>query len=229
MNQNTSLLEIGCGEATTLAGVVNRLNPQPNKVFGFDISWSRCVHANKWLNEKKVNAEIFVSDLFEIPFQDSSIDIVYTSHSLEPNGGQELLALKELLRVARRKVVLIEPLFELASTAAQKRMEEHGYVKNLKGVAESLGFSVSHYGLLDFIENPLNPSGMLVIDKTDCVNESLDHSLWRCPMTHFPLEKVNECFYSAEGGILYPIVEGVPMLHQKNAIIGSAFEAMTKR
>jgi ubiquinone/menaquinone biosynthesis C-methylase UbiE len=40
-------------------------------------------------------------NIFSLPFLHNSIDIVYTSHSIEPNGGKENLLLKELYRVAR--------------------------------------------------------------------------------------------------------------------------------
>ncbi|ODN65364.1 hypothetical protein A9E74_02832 [Methylophaga muralis] len=80
-----------------------------------------------------------MADLFEIPLADSSVDIIYTSHSLEPNGGREEAALKELLRVARRAVILFEPIYELGNVEAQLRMDTHKYVKQLKNVAENLG------------------------------------------------------------------------------------------
>ncbi len=40
----STVLEVGCGEATTLAGVLNRLSSSPRHALGFDISWSRCAH-----------------------------------------------------------------------------------------------------------------------------------------------------------------------------------------
>jgi hypothetical protein len=108
---------------------------------------------------------VFVGDLFRIPLADNSIDVIYTSHSLEPNVGREALAINELLRVARKVVVLVEPLYELAPENAKKRMAEHGYVRGLKTTAEKLGANVVEYGLLDICSNPLNPSGVVLIVK----------------------------------------------------------------
>ncbi|MDR1349665.1 MAG: class I SAM-dependent methyltransferase, partial [Zoogloeaceae bacterium] len=161
-----SLLEVGCGEATTLAGVLANLPASPSIALGFDLSWSRCAYGKTWLERMGQKAELFVADLFHIPLADDSVDVLYTSHSLEPNGGREAAALKEALRVARRAVVLVEPVYELASREAQARMTQHGYVRNLGSVAKSLGYPAKECRLLDFCENPLNPSGVLRIEKS---------------------------------------------------------------
>ena len=102
-----TLLEIGCGEATTLRGVLEKLSHIPEYSLGFDLSWSRVAHGLHYLSEKQIQGSLFVADMFNIPLADESIDIVYTSHSLEPNGGREKEAIKELLRVARHAVVLL--------------------------------------------------------------------------------------------------------------------------
>ena len=165
ITEQGSILEVGCGEATTLAGVLKHLSNTPKHAFGFDISWSRCAHGLTWLAENAASADLFVADLFEIPLEDSSVDVVYTSHSLEPNGGREEAAIKELMRVARRAVVLVEPVYELAGAEAQARMMKHGYVRGLKETAERLGATVRDYRLLDYCGNPLNPSGLVFIEK----------------------------------------------------------------
>lgn len=97
-----------------------------------------------------------------IPLADNSIDVVYSSHSLEPNGGKEEAALQECLRVAKHAVVLIEPIYELSNQEAQARMRHRGYVRNLKAIAVSFGANVAEYRLLEpgVASNPLNPSGV---------------------------------------------------------------------
>jgi hypothetical protein len=160
------ILEVGVGEATTLTGVIKNINQTGITALGFDVSWSRVKVGLDWLAEHSINANLFVGDLFNIPLADNSIDVVYTSHSLEPNGGREREAITELLRVARKAVVMIEPCYELASEQAKIRMREHGYVQGLKVVAEELGASIVEYGLLDICGNPLNPSGVLLLMKS---------------------------------------------------------------
>lgn len=221
-----SVMEAGAGEATTLAGMLAAL-PRPTKALGFDISWSRCAHGVGWLRRMQQPASIFVADLFNIPLSDNSVDVVYTSHSIEPNGGREQAALSELLRVAKRAVVLVEPIYELASPDAQARMRDHGYVRNLRSVAESLGCKVSDYRLLDFYVNPLNPSGVVLIEKAvDDGFEVQFEQRWRCPLTHAAMRPGAEVFVSAGTGFVYPVLGGIPLLSRDHAVLASAFEAM---
>lgn len=219
-----TILEVGCGEATTLAGVLKRLNNPPRSAFGFDISWSRCAHGISWLAENKVSAELFVADLFEIPLEDSSVDVVYTSHSLEPNGGREEAALGELMRIARRAVVLVEPVYELAGLEAQARMREHGYVRNLKKTAERLGATVRDYRLLDYCGNPLNPSGLVLIEKAPADSQECSAVQWRCPLTHSALVAHPGGYYSPDTGTVYPVLGGIPLLRSSHVVVASSFE-----
>ncbi len=224
ITKQSTILEVGCGEATTLAGVLKRLNSSPRHALGFDISWSRCAHGLSWLAENAVSADLFVADIFEIPLVDSSVDVVYTSHSLEPNGGREEAAIKELMRVARRAVVLIEPVYELAGSEAQSRMREHGYVRNLKKTAEVLGATITDYRLLDYCGNPLNPSGLVLIDKEAMTSSGSSEIKWRCPLTHSALVAHAMGFYSPSTGIVYPVLGGVPLLRSSHAVVSSSFE-----
>jgi SAM-dependent methyltransferase len=224
ITKQSTILEVGCGEATTLAGVLKRLNSSPRHALGFDISWSRCAHGLSWLAENAVSADLFVADIFEIPLEDSSVDVVYTSHSLEPNGGREEAGIKELMRVARRAVVLIEPVYELAGSEAQARMREHGYVRNLKKTAEVLGATVTDYRLLDYCGNPLNPSGLVLIDKTAMTSSGSSDIQWRCPLTYSALVAHAMGFYSPGTGLVYPVLGRVPLLRSSHAVVASSFE-----
>ena len=228
--QGGSLLELGVGEATTLAGVLAELGG--GRAFGFDISWSRIKVANDWLDEQKQAADLFVGDLLNIPMADNSIDVVYSSHSLEPNGGQEEAAIAECLRVARRAVVLIEPLYELASVEAQARMRHHGYVRGLRETAERLGAEVVGYRLLEYVSNPLNPSGVLRLRKADkqdtnviAIADTNDHEIWQCPVTGSRLQQTADGFFSEDMGIVYPVLGGVPLLRAEHAVVASAWDS----
>ena len=219
-----SILEVGVGEATTLAGVLAECAVKPDVAFGFDVSWSRVSVANQWLRENGQLAELFVADLLNIPMGDESVDVVYSSHSLEPNRGKEEEAIRECLRVARKAVVLVEPIYELASREAQARIRSHGYVEGLRETAERLGAKVSDYRLLDYTPNPLNPSGVIHLTKSgasDGSTELSSASVWRCPVTGVALEAGKEFFYARQVGLAYPVLRGVPMLRAEHVIVAS--------
>jgi hypothetical protein len=218
-----SLLEVGVGEATTLAGVLTELGG--GRAFGFDISWSRIKVANDWLREQSQSAELFVGDLLNIPLADNSIDVVYSSHSLEPNGGREEEAIAECLRVASQAVVFIEPLYELATAEAQARMRHHGYVRGLRETAERLGAEVTKYHLLEHVTNSLNPSGVLALRKSGVTGNAMpanhDEPMWQCPLSGVTLERTRDGFCAPELGIVYPILAGVPLLRAEHAVVAS--------
>lgn len=221
------ILEVGAGEATTLSGVVSALKQPTIQAMGFDISWSRIQAGRNWLNENKINANLFVADLFNIPLADNTVDVVYTSHSLEPNGGRESAAIAECLRIARKAVILVEPIYELAPEDAQRRMASHGYVRNLKETAEGLGAAVANYGLLDVCANPLNPSGVLILEKTNPKPRSaIDlQSCWQCPITGAGLVNADDLYYARDVGLAYPVMRGIPLLRPEHAVVASLLGA----
>jgi len=221
-----TLLEVGLGEATTLAGVLDCLGEKVRQAIGFDISWSRVNEGNLWLKERNQNATLFVGDLFHIPLANNSIDVVYSSHSLEPNGGAEIELLTGCLRVARHAVVLVEPIYELATADAQERMKSHGYVTGLKNAAEKLGAEIIDYRLLEYSVNPLNPSGVLtLLKKNEGEKKSCSHKVgFICPLTGANLVMNEDVCFAQDVGIAYPVLRGVPLLRAEHAVIASTIE-----
>jgi len=227
LEKGDSILEIGVGEATTLSSVFKYLNFKNIKLFGFDISWSRLYVANKYLNKQHINANLFVADLFNIPLADNSIDIVYTSHSLEPNGGKEKEALIECLRIAKKALILFEPIYELANIDAQKRMMHHGYVRNLKQIAEKIGAKVEYYKLLEKRANDLNPTGVIILTKIKNKKIANKNILkFICPISKTPIENYKDFFFSNDSGLIYPIINNIPVLCSESAILGSKMKEL---
>lgn len=218
-----SILEVGVGEATTLANLVPKLEIAPKKIYGFDLSWSRIRYAIEYARKKKIKSSLlFVADLFDIPLADNSIDIVYTSHSIEPNSGKEKKALRELIRVTKQYLVLLEPAYEFASLKARKRMEKHGYIKNLYSSAISLGLNVIEHRLFDESSNPLNPTGLMIIEKTSKKTKVMGNP-FICPIAKTPLGLIRNSYFSKESLLVYPIIDGVPCLLKDNAVIATHY------
>lgn len=216
-----SLLEVGVGDGTTLRGVLSLLGKKVGKCLAFDLSWSRVNVARKWLGNRHAKVDLFVGTLFRMPLPNNSIDVVFSHHSLEPNGGREREALQECLRVARRCVVLIEPCYEKAGPAARRRMKYHGYVKNLAGNARKLGAKSTFHQLLAEPLNPLNPSSVLILKKFGTGQGRLKGLGMVCPITRTELTKNWGFLWSNKAKLAYPIFRGIPLLRPENAVIAS--------
>ncbi|PID79117.1 methyltransferase type 11 [bacterium DOLZORAL124_64_63] len=216
-----SVMEAGVGEGTTLAGVLRNL-PAGIRAHGFDLSWSRAAFARRYLEKQKIRlATLCTGNLFAIPYADSSIDVVYTSHTIEPNGGQEKTLIQELYRVARRYLVLLEPGYELASPEARRHMRSHGYCRGIKAAAQELGYRILRHQLFPHTANPLNPTALTIIEKN--ADTEMPDEVLACPRFKTPLEKLGGLYFSPEALVVYPVVGGIPCLRIENGILASKY------
>jgi hypothetical protein len=220
-----AVLEAGVGEATTLSGVAQRLGQQ-RLYYGFDISWSRLIYARAWLERAGgASASLCVADLLNAPYVDNAFDIVYTSHSVEPNGGQEKVILAELLRLARTALVLVEPAYEFAGLEARARMERLNYCRDLAGHLRALGAEILMHRPFDISVNPLNPTGLIIARKPSSHHApKVSPNIYRCPITHTPLVEEPSMFASVEGLLCYPVLRGVPCLRTQDAFMAAALD-----
>ena len=218
-----SIIEIGVGEATTLVPLINKLNEKPKAILGLDISLSRILFAKKYSFQNKIfDINFFVSDFFTIPLKDNSIDIVYTSHSIEPNGGKEKEALKELYRITNKYLILLEPIYEFASEKGKKRMSDLGYVKGLHKTAIELGYNVVLYKKFEHIINDLNPTGIIIVEKNIELSTKVNIPELVCPLSRTKLDNHSDCYlYSNSSLLAYPIIKKIPILLSQNAVIGT--------
>lgn len=225
LNDVKSLLEVGVGEATTLSELLKYLSFNPY-YFGIDISFSRILYAKKNLKEKGLfDNSMYMADMFDLPFSDNSIDIVFSNHSLEPNGGYERDALNSLLRVAQKYVVLFEPIYELGNEVTKRHIEKHGYIKNLYEILSELNCKVIHYELL-YDSNPYshNNTGVIIVEKQKKITSSNNvKPEVVCPITKRKMEIVKQHYYCKDSMLLYPIISYIPCLTPNNAIIASHY------
>ena len=215
-----SIFECGVGEATVFVTLCNKLKNVPVFSGGADISWSRIKQAQEVVAKylQRGTASLMVGDMFNLPLLDNSIDVVYTRQAVEPNGGREREILSELWRVTNEYLILIEPSYENASEEGKRRMEYHGYVKNLYGTAKELGMNVLMWEPYGISENELNPLYIMVARKG--AGEEIKNPIC-CPVTKTSLEKIGDAYFSEESLLAYPILNGVPCLVESSAIVAS--------
>lgn len=221
-----TLLDAGCGEATTLVPLLRAMGPSaaPN-VLAFDLSVSRLLYAQENLRAAGFvsgSQRLFTAELEHVPLPDGSVDVVTTFHALEPNRGREEPILAELLRVAGKGLVLVEPSRDIASPQARARMDRLGYVVDLAGALERLGHRVmvEPFGI---DVNPDNPAALIVVRKQP--ESPPAEPVWTSPVSGTPLVTRADCLFSPIDGHAFPVIHGIACLTREFAILASKLGA----
>jgi hypothetical protein len=215
------VLDVGTGELTTFGPVMSEI---PCKLaLACDISLSRLLVGLQWLAKRYPGvhqcSQSFVADLARLPLPDSSVDVIWSSHALEPNHGREHSLLTELFRVARKYLILFEPYYEGASSAAQARMRSLGYVRNLEGVVRELGGHLIDCQPLPAASNNLNKTHCFVIapPQRSSLHPPVERFYFASPISSAPLLDIEASGFlgSSKALIGYPVVCGIPLLRQR--------------
>lgn len=156
-----SLLEVGAGELNTLLPVVDLLRGNVQSVTALDISSPRLEVGRKHDGDALVSAYV-AGSAGDLPFADKSVDVIFTSHCLEQSPELVGPALKEFARVARRRIILAEPAYELAHPLQRKRIRKIGYARGIASAARRLGLTVITHELMP-VRQFLNGSALTVI------------------------------------------------------------------
>lgn len=233
IQSNCSIMEAGVGEARSLVPILNRLDMKKIKdVYGFDLSWSRVKYAEKFENDFRetdgLKIQFWVGDIMNMAVKDAAVDVVFTAGACEPNGGKEKELLQELYRVTRKYLILFEPAYEFANEEARKRMERYGYVTKLYETAVSLNYKIIRHELLDISLNPMNPMGLIVIEK-NTGDQAAKKSIFCDPVSKAELERHEDAWFCSESLLVYPVIGGIPMLMEEYAVVATKYDLFAKK
>lgn len=221
-----SVVEIGAGEMTTLARTVASLDRTPSFLAALDISWSRLKVGREYAKELGVKIDkLVVGDIFKLPFSNRAFDVVFTHYALEQSPHRNEEALKELMRVTDKYLVLMEPAFELGSFEEKKNLLVRDYVRQIPLAIEKLGLNLTEYRRLSV--GPYdNCAAVYVIKKSvqmDDQKDWVENNHYICPRTKEKLILKNGFLYAKKAGLAYPILDDIPCLLEKNAILASKY------
>jgi uncharacterized protein YbaR (Trm112 family) len=138
-----------------------------------------------------------------------------TVHAMEPNGGQEEGILRELLRVTRRHLVLLEPSYELGGAETRAWIEKHGYVRDLPGVLTRLGHPPQRVEKWGFDANPRNEGALVIVTKQPG-KETVSPD-FVSPISKRKLVRRSDCYFCPDDGHAFPVIGGIPCLLLDNA------------
>ena len=213
LNKEMSLLDCGTGEATTIIPILKKLGMRSG--YAIDTSISRLLWAQRNAAAARVDLKLAVSDLGKLPLLDNTVDAVVTVHALEPNHGRESDLIKELGRVARRFMFLIEPDFESSSTAQKERMTKLGYIREIDAAIKKNNFKILDKIPMTNNSNEVNVASITVVDTGKAKLEK-SNLTWVGPIYKEGLTP-NMNGLSSTFGLWYPIVNGIPLLRSTDS------------
>ena len=225
LESGDSLLDVGTGEITTLTLVLNEVGIELSDILALDISWSRLsVGMNFHRENRKIKLPLkpFVADIKEIPLHEKCVDVVTSSHALEPNGKNLETLLRELFRVTKKKLVLFEPSYELNSEEGKVRMDRLGYIKDIEGMVSKLGGKLLDVIPIQNIGNPLNPTACYIIEPPIQSVKHLGSVTFCVPGTNFKLEADGQYLFSKDTGLVFPILDEIAVLKTTSAILATS-------
>ncbi|MCH8063439.1 MAG: methyltransferase domain-containing protein [Chloroflexi bacterium] len=161
LSPGMSLLDCGCGPGTITFGLAEAVAPA--ETIGVDLEPSMIGRAEAFAKERNVpNVRFQVADIFELPFDEGSFDVVYSRAVLE-HLGEPVQALKEMGRVLKPGGLIgvvsndwAEPLISPSSEAVSLFFDlfERGFNRNrgsmnrgrhLKIMMLEAGFTVAEF------------------------------------------------------------------------------------
>ena len=148
-NKINNLLDLGCGDGSNLQWIAKF----SQNLYGTDYNLLRLKRANKMLEEIKINAKLFLTDIFSMPFTENSFDLIFFNHVIE-HLEDDKLALEKIFKITKKggHVILGTPnegasswKFAYYIEPNVKRKTDHVNfytAKSIKKIAEEVGFTV---------------------------------------------------------------------------------------
>lgn len=158
---DTYVFECGCGNILNIQEL--KKSHGDKKFVGIDIAHNRLRLGLEQLKlDNSTDVSVLNADAFHLPFKDKRFDIAFTVHCLEQIGKEAKGVLKELERVTKRKLILIEPIYEYGNTVQKLYLLKKDYLRGLLKTLKSLQYKYQ-MAKLDTHSNPFNPSGLIII------------------------------------------------------------------
>ena len=159
------ILEVGAGNCINLVRIKKRYG-KSIKLYGGDFSSQRLIVAKDYFKNQLDDVELVHLDLTQRnDFPDDEFDLVFSMHVLEQISYDCLFALKEIKRVAKHNICLIEPILENGNYTQRLYLFYNDHVKILKKCIQHLWqqHEILCCETLHIQGTPMNQSSIVVI------------------------------------------------------------------
>lgn len=132
------ILEFGVGSGINLL-ILKKFLPGGNefKLSGFEYPLARLLTAKATFTKHSIDCEdLFLANGLNLPLKDNSYDVVFSHYVIEQMKGFEEQVLNEMIRVARKGVVLFETAFYHPTLDQRIYMKHSGYSRDLAKIVK---------------------------------------------------------------------------------------------
>ena len=159
------ILEVGCGNCINLVNLSQHFKKEV-ELYGIDISIRRLEVARKFFKEDLEGVKLYEAPITQKTiWDDGHFDVVFSMHCLEQIAHETKAAVKEMYRLADRKLIMIEPVFELGNAAQKLYLYNSDHCRILLKTIHALDYKITRLEPLKIQSNPVNQSSIVVIDK----------------------------------------------------------------
>jgi len=161
------ILEVGCGNCINLVNLKDRFGDQL-QLFGIDISNKRIEVAKKYFSKKLDDIEIYQHSIIKRydRWNDNFFDVVFSMHCLEQISYNCLPALEQMYRLTKKKLIMIEPVFENGNQVQKLYLICADHNRILIKTTRGLGYKITRNEALNIQSSGgLNQSSIVVIEK----------------------------------------------------------------
>lgn len=159
------ILEVGCGNCINLVNLTRRFKGAAD-LYGIDISARRLQVARDFFKEDLAGVQLHEASITQkTDWEDGYFDVVFSMHCLEQIAHETKAAVKEMYRLASRKLVMIEPVFELGNPTQKLYLYHSDHCRILLKTIQALDYGITRLEALNIQSNPVNQSSIVVIEK----------------------------------------------------------------
>ena len=146
-----NILDLGCGDGANLRW----LNEFGENIWATDYNLLRLERTYKTMNTLGINAKIYLSDIFSLPFKKNSFDLIFFNHVLE-HLENDREALQNIYNITKPGGIVIVGTPNEGSVAwkfayfiepeIKKKTDHVNFytAKSLEKIAENVGFKIMH-------------------------------------------------------------------------------------
>ena len=222
----SSILHVGTSNGKSICSIIKNMKKKPEDVYGLDISLSSLMFAKKYSENVKPKINFFLGSALNIPFKDNSFDIVFTIQTIASNIGNERKIIKELVRVAKKIVIINQPLYNPKNKKLTAHMEKHAFSKDIMNTIKKMKLNILDNFFLKNDLSTVNKTSVVIINKN---SSSKENPIGYCsPKSKNFLKKINNHFYCEEEGRLYPVINGIPCLESDSNFLCARYPEVSK-